>query len=139
MLKLSPLATFLISGSAILENIVSMIVLLLPFIWVDKRIWGCKQFEDKSFINLFIYLEESSFSRSVLKSLIRIFFIIFFQNLFWTRVKVMIIEGAYIHRWMSVNTTNDNIIYIVLLYIIILYSFFGKIISTKIDSRWHDL
>ena len=51
----------------------------------------------------------------------------------------MIIEGAYIHRWMSVNTTNDNIIYIVLLYIIILYSFFGKIISTKIDSRWHDL
>ena len=35
----------------------------------------------------------------------------------------MVIEGAFNHRWMSVNTTNDDI------------SLFGKIISTKIDSR----
>ena len=39
----------------------------------------------------------------------------------------MVIEGAYVHRWMSINTNNNNI------------SFFGKIISTKIDSRWPDL
>ena len=41
----------------------------------------------------------------------------------------MIIEGAYIHRRASVNATNNNIPKI----------FFGKIISTKIDSRWPDL
>ena len=35
----------------------------------------------------------------------------------------MVIEGAYIHRWMSVNTTIDDI------------SRFGKITSAKIDSR----
>ena len=39
----------------------------------------------------------------------------------------MVIEGAYIHRWMSVNTTIDEI------------SRFGKITSAKIDSRWPDL
>ena len=38
----------------------------------------------------------------------------------------MIIEGAYIHRRMSVNTTNNNV------------SYFDKIISAKIDSRWPD-
>ena len=48
-----------------------MIVLVLPLIRVGTRIRGCKQFEDKSFINLLIFPDESNFSRSILKSPIR--------------------------------------------------------------------
>ena len=66
-----PLATFLIGGSAILENILSMIFLLLPLIQVSKTVWGCKKFEDESFIDLFICSDESNLSKSILKSPIR--------------------------------------------------------------------
>ena len=39
----------------------------------------------------------------------------------------MIIEVAYIYRWMSIDKP------------VIILNFFTKIISTKIDSRWSDL
>ena len=72
-----PVVKLLISGSAILENILSMIVLLLPLIRVGIRIWGCKQFQAQSFINLFLCSEESNVSGSILKSLIRKTFLSF--------------------------------------------------------------
>ena len=63
-----PVVKPLISGSAILVNILSMIALLLPLTRVGIRIWGCKQFGDESFINLFLCSEESNISGSILKS-----------------------------------------------------------------------
>ena len=42
----------IIGGWAILEYILSIVILLLPLIWVGRRIWGCQQFGVKSFIKV---------------------------------------------------------------------------------------
>ena len=50
-----------------------MIVLLLPLIRAGKRIGGCKQFEEKSFINLFICSDMSNFSEVYINFLLKVF------------------------------------------------------------------
>ena len=97
--------------SNVLNEMFPEIVVLTSRLSISQNLkfWNWRELEARSSRKVFLWSDVSKFRRSVLK--LPRDTIVFFVSLdkFCFRVKVTVIESAYIHTWMSIYASNDQV------------------------------